>query len=184
MSSSSIHGNHRRARDYERQPRRTCVINGCSRRRGWPAGAVLLLNSACRSRQMLDEIKNWLLYATRAAFPSASTTCGAWREGRPGGEAEKEVWPSRASTGRRHHPRRGYTDHRNLVEGHREGFRRNVPGMEEDDRTGRYLNPIYIMADSGARGSSSRSASSPYARPHGQASRDHRDAITANFREG
>ena len=25
--------------------------------------------------------------------------------------------------------------------------------MEEDDRTGRYLNPIYIMADSGARGS-------------------------------
>ena len=25
--------------------------------------------------------------------------------------------------------------------------------MEEDDRTGRILNPIYIMADSGARGS-------------------------------
>ena len=25
--------------------------------------------------------------------------------------------------------------------------------MEEDDRTGRNLNPIYIMADSGARGS-------------------------------
>jgi DNA-directed RNA polymerase subunit beta' len=25
--------------------------------------------------------------------------------------------------------------------------------MEEDDLTGRYLNPIYIMADSGARGS-------------------------------
>src|SRR5437899_13062797 len=25
--------------------------------------------------------------------------------------------------------------------------------MEEDDRSGRYLNPIYIMADSGARGS-------------------------------
>ena len=33
--------------------------------------------------------------------------------------------------------------------------------MEEDDRTGRYLNPIYIMADSGARGSNSRSVASP-----------------------
>src|ERR1700686_594242 len=30
--------------------------------------------------------------------------------------------------------------------------------MEEDDRTGRYLNPIYIMADSGARGSRSEIA--------------------------
>src|SRR5678809_1393734 len=28
-----------------------------------------------------------------------------------------------------------------------------MSAMEEDDRTGRYLNPIYIMADSGARGS-------------------------------
>jgi len=28
-----------------------------------------------------------------------------------------------------------------------------MKSMEEDDRTGRYLNPIYIMADSGARGS-------------------------------
>ena len=34
--------------------------------------------------------------------------------------------------------------------------------MEEDDRTGRYLNPIYIMADSGARAvPNSRSASFP-----------------------
>src|SRR3974377_1726921 len=37
--------------------------------------------------------------------------------------------------------------------------------MEEDDRTGRYLNPIYIMADSGAppppADRSSRSANSP-----------------------
>src|SRR5258707_12921558 len=28
--------------------------------------------------------------------------------------------------------------------------------MEEDDRTGRYLNPIYIMADSGAPGSNTQ----------------------------
>ena len=33
--------------------------------------------------------------------------------------------------------------------------------MEELDKTGRSFNPVYIMADSGARGSSSRSASSP-----------------------
>src|SRR5260370_34640314 len=33
--------------------------------------------------------------------------------------------------------------------------------MEEDDRTGRYLNPIYIMADSGRADRSSRSGSYP-----------------------
>ena len=33
--------------------------------------------------------------------------------------------------------------------------------MEKLDKTGRYFNPIYLMADSGARGSKSRSASWP-----------------------
>ena len=32
--------------------------------------------------------------------------------------------------------------------------------MEELDQTGRNFNPVYIMADSGARGTSSRSGSS------------------------
>src|SRR5437763_1248303 len=58
--------------------------------------------------------------------------------------------------------------------------------MEEDDRTGRYLNPIYIMADSGARGSKQqiRQLSGMrgfMAKPSGAILET---PITANFREG
>ncbi|HVT91232.1 MAG TPA: DNA-directed RNA polymerase subunit beta' [Bryobacteraceae bacterium] len=58
--------------------------------------------------------------------------------------------------------------------------------MEEDDRTGRYLNPIYIMADSGARGSKQqiRQVSGMrglMAKPSGEIIET---PITANFREG
>src|SRR3977135_3076997 len=58
--------------------------------------------------------------------------------------------------------------------------------MEEDDRTGRYLNPIYIMADSGARGSKQqiRRLSGMHAlrpKPSGEIIES---PITANFREG
>ena len=59
-------------------------------------------------------------------------------------------------------------------------------GMEEDDRTGRVLNPIYIMADSGARGSKQQirqlsGMRGLMARPSGEIIET---PITANFREG
>src|SRR5947209_7615760 len=58
--------------------------------------------------------------------------------------------------------------------------------MEEDDRTGRVLNPIYIMADSGARGSKQQirqlsGMRGLMARPSGEIIET---PITANFREG
>ena len=58
--------------------------------------------------------------------------------------------------------------------------------MEEDDRTGRYLNPIYIMADSGARGSKQQirqlsGMRGLMAKPSGEIIEK---PITANFREG
>jgi len=59
-------------------------------------------------------------------------------------------------------------------------------GMEEDDRTGRNLNPIYIMADSGARGSKQQirqlsGMRGLMAKPSGEIIET---PITANFREG
>ncbi len=59
-------------------------------------------------------------------------------------------------------------------------------GMEEDDRTGRILNPIYIMADSGARGSKQQirqlsGMRGLMAKPSGEIIEQ---PITANFREG
>src|SRR5438128_1192883 len=58
--------------------------------------------------------------------------------------------------------------------------------MEEDDRTDRYLNPIYIMADSGARGSKQQirqlsGMRGLMAKPSGEIIET---PITANFREG
>jgi len=78
-------------------------------------------------------------------------------------------------------------DHRNLVQGHRTRFDEMFTAMEEDDRTGRYLNPIYIMCGFPARAvPSSRSASSPacaglMAKPSAKIIET---PITANFREG
>jgi DNA-directed RNA polymerase subunit beta' len=58
--------------------------------------------------------------------------------------------------------------------------------MENDDRTGAYLNPIYIMADSGARGSRQQirqlsGMRGLMAKPSGEIIET---PITANFREG
>jgi DNA-directed RNA polymerase subunit beta' len=58
--------------------------------------------------------------------------------------------------------------------------------MEEDDRSGVYLNPIYIMADSGARGSRQQirqlsGMRGLMAKPSGEIIET---PITANFREG
>src|ERR1700760_2039613 len=59
-------------------------------------------------------------------------------------------------------------------------------GMEEDDRTGRVMKPIYIMADSGARGSKQQirqlsGMRGLMAKPSGEIIET---PITANFREG
>jgi len=58
--------------------------------------------------------------------------------------------------------------------------------MEEDDRTGRYLNPIYIMADSGARGSKQqiRQVSGMRGLMAKRSGEIIETPITANFREG
>src|ERR1700680_262097 len=58
--------------------------------------------------------------------------------------------------------------------------------MEEDDRTGRYLNPIYIMADSGARGSKQqiRQLSGMRGLMAKRSGGIIEQPITANFREG
>ncbi|HEY3444417.1 MAG TPA: DNA-directed RNA polymerase subunit beta' [Paludibaculum sp.] len=58
--------------------------------------------------------------------------------------------------------------------------------MEADDKSGRYLNPIYIMADSGARGSKQQirqlsGMRGLMAKPNGEIIET---PITANFREG
>src|SRR5689334_13569778 len=58
--------------------------------------------------------------------------------------------------------------------------------MEDDDPTGRYLNPIYIMADSGARGSKQQirqlsGMRGLMAKPSGEIIET---PITANFRDG
>ena len=58
--------------------------------------------------------------------------------------------------------------------------------MEADERSGRYLNPIYIMADSGARGSKQQirqlsGMRGLMAKPNGEIIET---PITANFREG
>ncbi len=104
-------------------------------------------------------------------------------------DAEKEVVEGRKPvSGRRHHPRRTLQqDHRNLVaRSPRRVSDEMFKAMEEDDRTGRYLNPIYIMADSGARGSKQQirqlsGMRGLMAKPSGEIIET---PITANFREG
>ena len=130
---------------------------------------------------MLDEIKNLgFLYATRAGISIGiddmvvpGEKAELVRERRKGsGGRRKPV------SGRRHHPRRALQqDHRNLVEGHREGFRRNVqrhgrgrphrPLPQPDLHHGRFRRARFETADPPAF---------RYARSDGQAlGRDHRD---------
>ncbi len=140
---------------------------------------------------MLDEVKELgFLYATRAGISiGIDDMVVPGREGQAGEERRKGRHRSAvAVSGRRHHARRALQqDHRNLVEGHRTRFSDEMfKTMEEDDRTGRYLNPIYIMADSGARGSKQQirqlsGMRGLMAKPSGEIIEQ---PITANFREG
>src|SRR5207302_1620088 len=107
--------------------------------------------------QMLDEVKALgFLYATRAGISIGiddmvvpSEKAGLVRE------AEKEVVDveSQYQDGAITHGER----YNKIIEIWSKVTERvsdeMMSAMEEDDRTGRYLNPIYIMADSGARGS-------------------------------
>src|SRR6185437_4990268 len=140
--------------------------------------------------QMLDEIKNLgFLYATRAGISIGiddmvvpSEKAGLVKE------AEREVVDVESQ----------YQD---VAITHGERFNKIIEiwskvtervsdemfqAMEEDDRTGRYLNPIYIMADSGARGSKQQirqlsGMRGLMAKPSGEIIET---PITANFREG
>src|SRR6266576_565746 len=140
--------------------------------------------------QMLDEVKNLgFLYATRAGISIGiddmvvpSEKAGLVRA------AEKEVVAveSQYQDGAITHGERY-----NKIIGIWSKVTERVSdemfhAMEEDDRTGRHLNPIYIMADSGARGSKQQirqlsGMRGLMAKPSGEIIET---PITANFREG
>jgi len=140
--------------------------------------------------QMLDEIKNLgFLYATRAGISIGiddmvvpSEKAGLVKA------AEKEVVDveSQYQDGAITHGER----YNKIIEIWSKVTERvsdeMMSAMEEDDRTGRYLNPIYIMADSGARGSKQQirqlsGMRGLMAKPSGEIIET---PITANFREG
>src|SRR5882724_9269845 len=140
--------------------------------------------------QMLDEIKNLgFLYATRAGISIGiddmvvpSEKAGLVKA------AEKEVVDveSQYQDGAITHGER----YNKIIEIWSKVTERvsdeMFQAMEEDDRTGRHLNPIYIMADSGARGSKQQirqlsGMCGLMAKPSGEIIET---PITANFREG
>ena len=140
--------------------------------------------------QMLDEVKNLgFLYATRAGISIGiddmvvpSEKAGLVQE------AEKQVMEVQAQyqEGAITHGER----YNKIIEIWSKVTERvseeMFKSMEEDDRTGRYLNPIYIMADSGARGSKQQirqlsGMRGLMAKPSGEIIET---PITANFREG
>src|SRR5258705_5150737 len=140
--------------------------------------------------QMLDEVKNLgFLYATRAGISIGIDDMVV-----PGEKAalvkaaEKEVVAveSQYQDGAITHGER----YNKIIEIWSKVTERvsdeMMSAMEEDDRTGRYLNPIYIMADSGARGSKQQirqlsGMRGLMAKPSGEIIET---PITANFREG
>jgi DNA-directed RNA polymerase subunit beta' len=139
---------------------------------------------------MLDEVKNLgFLYATRAGISIGIDDMVV--PGEKAGlvrEAEKEVVAveSQYQEGAITHGER----YNKIIEIWSKVTERvsdeMFQAMEEDDRTGRYLNPIYIMADSGARGSKQQirqlsGMRGLMAKPSGEIIET---PITANFREG
>src|SRR5258705_6336697 len=139
--------------------------------------------------QMLDEVKNLgFLYATRAGISIGIDDMVV-----PGEKAalvkaaEKEVVDveSQYQDGAITHGER----YNKIIEIWSKVTERvsdeMMSAMEEDDRTGRYLNPIYVMADSGARGSKQQirqlsGMRGLMAKPTGEIIET---PITANFRE-
>ncbi len=140
--------------------------------------------------QMLDEIKNLgFLYATRAGISIGVDDMVVPSEKQAlVKEAEREVFEveNQYQDGAITHGER----YNKIIEIWSKVTERvsdeMFQAMEEDDRTGRYLNPIYIMADSGARGSKQQirqlsGMRGLMAKPSGEIIEQ---PITANFREG
>src|SRR5438876_991759 len=140
--------------------------------------------------QMLDEVKNLgFLYATRAGISIGIDDMVV--PGEKAGlvrAAEKEVVAveSQYQDGAITHGER----YNKIIEIWSKVTERvsdeMFQAMEEDDRTGRHLNPIYIMADSGARGSAQQirqlaGMRGLMARPSGEIIET---PIQSNFREG
>ena len=141
--------------------------------------------------QMLDEVKNLgFLYATRAGISiGIDDMVVPEREGRRWcATPKRKWWRSKASIRTAPSPTANATT-RSSKSGRKVTERVSdemFKAMEEDDRTGRYLNPIYIMADSGARGSKQQirqlsGMRGLMAKPSGEIIET---PITANFREG
>ncbi|MCX6635131.1 MAG: DNA-directed RNA polymerase subunit beta', partial [Acidobacteria bacterium] len=140
--------------------------------------------------QMLDKVKDLgFLYATRAGISIGidDMVVPADKQGLVK-EAEKEVVAvqQQYQEGAITHGER----YNKIIEiwskVTEEVSKRMFAQMEEDDLTGRYLNPIYIMADSGARGSKQQirqlsGMRGLMAKPSGEIIET---PITANFREG
>src|SRR2546425_1044043 len=140
--------------------------------------------------QMLDEVKNLgFLYATRAGISIGIDDMVV-----PGEKAalvkaaEKEVVAveSQYQDGAITHGERYNKIIENRSKTTGRGSDEMFQAIEEDDRTGRHLNPIYIMADSGARGSKQQirqlsGMRGLMAKPSGEIIET---PITANFREG
>ena len=144
-----------------------------------------------RTVEMLDALKNLGLHLRDAVGPVDRHR----RPGHPGqqgaaggGRAQRGDQGRAAVPRRRDHQRRALQqDHRRLVGGHREDRRRDV---RRDGRAwtgpGRSFNPVYIMADSGARGSKQQirqlaGMRGLMAKPSGEIIEA---PITSNFREG
>ena len=140
---------------------------------------------------MLDEVKalGLPLRDPRRDLHRHRRHGGAGREGRPGAATPKRQsskWNSQYQEGAITHGER----YNKIIEIWSKVTERvseeMFKAMEEDDRTGRYLNPIYIMADSGARGSKQQirqlsGMRGLMAKPSGEIIET---PITANFREG
>ena len=140
---------------------------------------------------MLDEVKKLgFLYATRAGISiGIDDMVVPEREAQAGAATPKRRSSKCSSSIRKAPSRRASATTRSSKSGRRSpnAFPTKCSrSMEEDDRTGRYLNPIYIMADSGARGSKQQirqlsGMRGLMAKPSGEIIET---PITANFREG
>ena len=190
----AVHGHHGRPRDSERQPAGGHAVHQRPAQEEGPRAARAVL---------LPEVRpaRHRAHARRRSRRSASCTPPA-----PASPSASTTWssparrPASCAT-----PKRKWSLVENQYQDgaitHGERYNKIIEiwskvtekvsdemftAMEEDDRTGRYLNPIYIMADSGARGSKQQirqlsGMRGLMAKPSGEIIET---PITANFREG
>ena len=159
-------------------PMRCRTSTACSRKRAFRSWCNIAISSTACSITvgMLDKVKNLgFLYATRAGISIGiddmivpGEKAGLVRDAEKAViEVESQYQEGAITHGERYNK---------IIEIWSKVTERvseeMFKTMEEDDRTGRYLNPIYIMADSGARGSKQQIRQLVRnARPDGQAVR-------------